>query len=231
VGLREVKFVTHKLTSVAAAVAAVLFCVSPGFTGCDGLVLWNWSGTGNHHQPPPLKKDADVMVARPFGVKSVNAQSPLRSTKRHDVLHIVEVDDDGLVEYQLVHKESPAHNYGINSDQLVYAMPASELRSYLRPSSGPVAAMIQGLALVKPLEYLVCHGEVKMDVPAQEQFARRLPIVRRVQLGRYHVIATYDPMCVYGGEPRSIELKDFAGRGVNLRLPADDQTRIFLLRE
>jgi hypothetical protein len=199
------------------------------FTGCDGLVLWNWSGTGSHHKPPPLKKDTDVMVGRPFWAEAVGMDAPTRTFERHDVLHIVDVDADGLVKFQLVYKKAQGANYGINADHPVYAVPASKLQPFLRPSSEPVAAMIEGLALVKPLEYLLRHGEVQIDVPAQEQFARQLPIVRRVRLGPYHVIATYDAVCLYGGEPRSIELEDFAGRGLKLVLPADDQTRIFVL--
>jgi hypothetical protein len=171
------------------------------------------------------------MIARPFWAESAGVRTPPRPIKRHDVLHIVEVDDDGLVKFQFVHKNDQRLNYGVNPDYPVYGMPDNKLGSYLRPSSEPVAAMIEGLALVKSLEYLLRHGEVRIDVPAQEQFARRLPIVRRVQLGPYHVIATYDPVCVYGGQPRSIELENFAGRGVKLVLPADAQTRIFVLRE
>ena len=69
-----------------------------------------------------------------------------------------------------------------------------------------------------------------MDVFAQEQFAKTLLIVRRVKLVPYHVIATYDPLCVYGNGPRRIVLKDFDGRkGLMLVLFPDAQTRIFVV--
>jgi len=56
--------------------------------------------------------------------------------------------------------------------------------------------------------------------------------VRRVKLGKTHVLATYDPLCVHGGEPRQIALQDFAGqKGLTVKLPADAQTRIFVLKE
>jgi hypothetical protein len=73
---------------------------------------------------------------------------------------------------------------------------------------------------------------VNIDVPARRQFKQNLPIVRRVKLGPIHVLITYDPKVVYGGEPREILLTDFDGQqGRTLQLPADDQTRIFVLRE
>lgn len=98
--------------------------------------------------------------------------------------------------------------------------------------SEPVAAMIEGMALVKPFEYLLHHGEVKIDVSAHEQFARTLPIVRRVTLGGIHVLITYDPMIVHGGEPRPIVLENFDGHeGLTLTLPADSETRVFALEE
>ena len=111
-------------------------------------------------------------------------------------------------------------------------MPHDELLPHLRPSAEPVAAFIEGLALVKPFEYVLRHGEVKVDVPAQKQFGDELPIIRRVKLGRIHVVATYDPFVLHGGAPRPIVLNDFDGvRGRTLVLPADAKTRIFVLRD
>lgn len=46
-----------------------------------------------------------------------------------------------------------------------------------------------------------------------------------------HVLATYDPRTIYTGEKRDIVLEDFEGRGATLRLPADEQVRIFALDE
>ena len=68
-------------------------------------------------------------------------------------------------------------------------------------------------------------------VSAQKQFAETLPIVRRVSLGEYHIIATYDPSWASQEGPREIVLEDFAGReGLTLLLPADAQTRLFVVR-
>ncbi len=92
--------------------------------------------------------------------------------------------------------------------------------------------MIEGMALVKPLEYLLRHGEVKVDVPAREQFKKTLPIVRRVKLGNIHAIITYNPMVIYGEEAREIVLENFdEHQGLTLKLPADNETRIFVLEE
>ena len=49
------------------------------------------------------------------------------------------------------------------------------------------------MALAKPLEYLLRHGQVQIDIPAQRQFGQNLPVVRRVKLDRWHVLITYDP--------------------------------------
>ena len=90
----------------------------------------------------------------------------------------------------------------------------------------------EGLALVKPFEWLLREGEPMVDVSAQEQYRDALPIVRRVQIEGHHIVATYDPMVIHGGEPREIVLEDFAGHaGLTLTLPADDQVRVFVLRE
>ena len=89
-----------------------------------------------------------------------------------------------------------------------------------------------GMALVKPFEHLLRHGEVKIDVSAHRQFAQTLPLVRRVELGGVHVVITYDPAVVHGGEPRNVVLPDFDGhRGLTLTLPADAETRIFVFEE
>ena len=88
------------------------------------------------------------------------------------------------------------------------------------------------MALIKPLEYTLRHGQVKIDVLSRKQFRETSPIVRRVKLGRYHVLITYDPQVVYGGESRDIVLENFDGRaGCRVVLPADEETRIFVLQE
>ncbi len=197
------------------------------FTGCDGLVLWNWSGTGNHHRPE-IKQGAYVMVGTPFEVATADGET--RTVDRYRALRIDEVAADGTVRFRLVDPE--VGNVGVTDDQPVFEMARDELAAYLRPRSEPVAAMIEGLALVRPLEYILRHGEVQIDVSAQEQFGQDLPIVRRVTLGPWHVIATYDPLCTHGGQPRTIRLEDFGGRaGRVLVLPADEQVRIFVLHE
>ncbi len=91
--------------------------------------------------------------------------------------------------------------------------------------------MIEGMALVRPFEYILRHGEIKIDVSARQQFKQTLPIVRRVKYDRTHLIISYDPQVIYGGTPREILLADFDQRpGLTLRVPADDQVRIFAVR-
>ncbi len=207
------------------------------FTGFDGFVTWNWSGTGNHHVPADLRKKdkdgkwvySDVMVKDEFMCKAEDEQFPLRLFNRYDVLHIVDIDSEtDMVRFQLVDKAHPDKNENVP----VYIMAKNELAGHLRPKSEPVSAMIEGMALVKPFEYILRYGETKIDVSVQEQFGKSLPIIRRVRLGDTHIIATYDPVCVYGGKPRQIVLRNFDGKyGLTLRIPADSQTRIFVIRQ
>ena len=198
------------------------------FTGFDGFVTWNWSGTGNHHRPGPIEKDADLSVGRAFSLDAVGSEEAHRF-ERYDVIHVGAVDGDQVTFQPII---PGAENHGVTDDRPTYRMEKGELKERLRPKSDPVSAMIEGMALVKPLEYILSRGELKIDVPAQQQWQDRLPIVRRVKLGRIHVIATYDPGVVHGGKPRRITLKNFAGHtGRTLILPADHKTRIFVLRE
>ncbi|MFC1596504.1 hypothetical protein ACFL5Q_00970 [Planctomycetota bacterium] len=213
------------------------------FTGIDGVDTWNWSGTGNHHVPPPLAQNkngqdyfttgADVMLKDGFQLlpENVPPQGKPEAFKRYDVLHVLSVDETaGVARFQKI--RHGAKNHGVTDDQPVFAMPVDEIEPLLRVKSEPVAAMIEGMALVKPFEYSLRHGEVKIDVPARRQFKESAPIVRRVKHGPIHIIITYDPGVVHGGQPREIVLPDFDGHpGLTLRLPADEQTRIFVLCE
>jgi hypothetical protein len=214
------------------------------FTGVDGLDCWNWSGTGSHHtvalrhrerpkaQATPQAGEwvfHDVMVGRDFA-RQADHGTP-ESFRRYDVLHVTAVDEpSGAVRFQKVRPK--AKNCGVGDGYPRFVMPQADLMPLLRPQSEPVAAMIEGLALVRPLESILRHGTVKIDVPAQEQFAKKLPVVRRVKLGRVHVLVTYDPDVLHGRPAREIELSNFDGiAGRTLRLPADRETRIFVLRQ
>lgn len=199
------------------------------FCGIDGFDTWNWSGTGSHHEPN-LKVDADVMIGEAFAATAAGATDP-SGFERYDVVHLVAADQQ-TVQFQKVHQDRPKENYGVGEGQPTFTMPVAAFRTHARPQSAPVAAMIEALALVKPFENILRDGEVKVDVSAQEQYAKTLPIVRRVKLGKVHLLATYDPLVPFGGEPRTITLRDFDGvAGRTLILPADGQLRMFALRE
>jgi len=208
------------------------------FTGCDGFDSWNWSGTGSHHTvdldsdaeamaADPYGSGADIMVGEAFECEPEGGGEALELA-RYDVLHLVEEEEEGVSRFQLIDKGNQGENYGVGPGHPVYAMPKDDLRPHLRPQSAPVAAMVEGMALVKPLEYLLKHGEVKIDVPAQEQFAETLPIVRRVEHSPYHVLVTYDPVWAEADGPREVRIS-IGGREVVL--PADAETRIWVVRE
>jgi hypothetical protein len=219
--------------------AWTLLCL---MSGTDGFDLWNWSGTGSHHVPRPFTykegeatKLSDIAVKDSFTCRAEGAPAdqPATAFTRYDFIHVVGFDEaTNTVRFQKVDRYNWGAKYGLTDDQPVYAMAGDELTPHLRAESEPVAGVVEGMALAKPLEYVLSHGEVKADVSSLAQFLETLPIVRRVQLGRLHVLATYDPQVVHGQEARQIVLSDFAGRqGLTLTLPADAETRLFVLRE
>ena len=220
---------TNQPLATEEARAMTAFCF---FTGCDGLVQWNWSDVGSHQVAPEAKYDTDVMVGKRFEAQARDTDpDKVKPTvfERYDMLHIVQVRGNGTTFFQPIEKTN-YKDYGLAPGKPSYELPFSSA-PYLRAPAEPISGVIEGLALVKPLEYILRHAEVKVDIPAQEQFAKTLPIVRRMKLGTLNVIATYDPQVVFGSPPRDIVLTDFDGhKGLTLTLPADAQTRLFVLR-
>ena len=200
------------------------------FTGAEGMVLWNWSGTGSH-QTVALEAGAYVMVAEPAIVRATADDAEI-TLQRYDVIKLASIADDGTVSFRRVDRERFRDGWGVTDADPSYTAARDDLLPHLRPRAEPVAALVEGLALVKPFEYLLRHGEPVVDVSAQEQFRDTLPILRRVRIEGHQVIATYDPRVIHGGAPREIVLADFDGRaGLTLTLPADDQVRLFVLRD
>lgn len=204
------------------------------FTGIDGVVLWNWSGSGSHQVALPITLDSYLMLKNGF---SWTPEAPAVATPvsfgRYDVVHVSAVDDVlGTVTFQKIEPTNSAGAYGLTPDKPFFKMPQVELRGHLRPLSEPVAATVEGIALVKPVEAALRFGTIIEDIASQEQFTQNLPVVRHIASYGYHIILTYDPGVVYGNAPRSVVLNDFAGRsGLTLTLPSDEQTRIFVLMD
>ncbi len=72
---------------------------------------------------------------------------------------------------------------------------------------------------------------MKIDQDMRRVWEEVLPVSRRVKFGDLHLIATYDPLVVEGGQPRRIELSNFDGQpGMTLNLFADEQVRFYVLR-
>ncbi len=211
------------------------------FSGVDGIVCWSWSGVGTHHKNPILSrkrkfaKNSYCMVKDDFTVKTAGSGAEIM-LKRHDVIKLLAYNKaTGEVTFKKVWgaNYNQSRNQVSNRQQNGPTGVANDkvLNSHLRLKSSPVAAMIEGMALIKPLEFTLRYGKVMIDVPAAQQFKQTLPIVRRVKLGKISIIVTYDPAVTYGGKARNIVLKNFDGvKGRTLTLPADQQTRIFVLR-
>ena len=208
-------------------------CAFAFFTGTDGFVSWNSAfRRANDHIPPPLTAGKDVMLEAGFALTPEGGGIE-NLFVRYDALHIVS-NDGARVWFQPIDKsKSEAALFGTGSEFPMYSLPVSELTPKLRIHTKPVASMIEGMALAKPFEYVLKHGEVKIDQPATVQSDSNAPIVRRVKLGPYHVIATYDARPVHrASAPRDVVLSDFDGReGHTLTLPCDEHVRFFVLRE
>lgn len=211
------------------------------FTGVDGVVEWVWCERANHQLPPELlvpedkKKDVwtpqAVQVAKDFAANREGASTP-ETFHRYDFLRVLPEGDvkTGVVRFQRVDPTLPQEKQPKDLAG-VYVAERKALTANLRAACEPVGAMVEGLALVKPLEYILSHGQAIIDAPARGQYRDKSPIVRRVKLNDVQVIATYDPAVVFGGKPREIVLKDFDGpKGLTLRLPADAQVRLFVVR-
>lgn len=208
------------------------------FTGVDGLTLWGWSGTENPNSVSVLEA-RDYMVGAGFMLAAEDVArwgSHSRQFVRYDAIHVLDIDTSGTARFQLINKtNSPAYEIdkgwqpGARASYPIYALSASQLSAKLRPDSEPIAAVIEGLALAKPFEYALRNGEVKIDVSAQKQFKDNSPIVRHIKIGRYHLLATYDPAWQRPGyAPGSVTLTDFDGvPGLDLTLLADNKTRFY----
>lgn len=223
------------------------------FTGIDGFDCWNWSGTSSHHHPVDLLRLAteakssksgfdpvDVILGSPLdlicdsresGAGKLTANDKMEHVQRYDVIHITDVDiDEKTLQFQKIRPSETS--FGLGPDFPTFETTVAEITDRCYVKSEPIAAMIEGMALVKPIEFTLRSGTVHIDVSAQKQFQQSLPIVRRVSNGPYHVVITYDPGVIHGGNAREIELQNFDGvQGLTLKLPADDQVRIFIFEQ
>lgn len=206
----------------------------------------------NHHRVE-LREGKGYSVKDTFSTSlflAAPGKTPVTSVKRYDVIHVLDIDQNTQeVFFQIAQTDPlPGGPYGISPFGIdlgwqrgplgvfhqypIYRSGTSMLKSHLRAKSEPVAAVIEGLALVRPFEFTLKNGEVKIDVLAQKQFYYTLPIIRRVKLGNYHIVITYDPQWQKFPTGRNIVIEDFDGnQGLDLNFPADAKTRIFILHE
>ena len=200
-------------------------------SGIDGIDLWNWSGTGNHQIPRSITPGADIQVGETFFQLAEGSEGKKTRFNRYDIVHIASLDNsNGEVRFGRIDPNETGQDAG-RKQQTLYKMRVVDLIRYLRTEAEPLSGVIEGLALAKPLEYFLSHAKPVVDVSSQKQFLESLPIVRRMKLGKFNLIATYDPAVVYGGKPRQIELSDFDGTaGHRLSIPADAQVRFWVLR-
>ncbi len=200
------------------------------FTGIDGLVNWNWSDTGSHVVALPLSADTDHVLKDGFSLTAEGSGSATTFV-RYDAIHVTNVTD-GIVEFQRIEKLNFGENYGILPGKPTFHMTATALSSHVRPLAEPVGAVVEGLAMARVFEFFLKHGQVKSDISSQLQFQDALPIIRRIKLGPYHVVATFDPKWSEQTSTRRVMLVDFEGQDrLDLSFPADRELRIFVLKD
>ena len=203
------------------------------FLGIDGLVIWNWSGQTNHHIPSFStfasngKPKRALMVSKAFRMKPDNGDSV--TFQRYDLLHVKDYKN-GVVSFQKIVPDQKDQKYGILPNRPVFMANYEILKQYLRPRSEPISAVVKGLALIKPFEYMLKTGQPIIDFDSRRDLRQTRPLCRRVKNGSFHLVITYDPMTIRSGEERKIVLKNFAGKkGLHLEFPADQHPRIFVL--
>ena len=210
------------------------------FAGIDGIVVWNWSGTANHHLPDVYSFNGkqqlkDVMVARSFrmAIPGDNVEPEYEVFQRYDGLHVLDYNPrNDVIQFKKVHPKLKSH--GNTNEFPTFSARLRDISRFLRPRSEPIAAVVEGLALVKPVEYTLRTGKPIIDVSAKRQFSKRLPIIRRVKNGQYHVVITYNPAAVYrrDNETEYVELTGIGREQLRkIAFPADRKTRIFVLKE
>lgn len=221
------------------------------FTGCDGVVLWNFSGS-NECVPPELKDydywtepayhpdegqgtcSLELMVGKEFRLSPESGGAPV-TFQRNDVLAVTRIDtrSDQIWFQHIDTSRRDAQDFKRSKDKPTFRTSIRDLLPKLRLRTDTTAAAVEGLALAKLLEPALYKGELKIDRPAIRQFVYSEPIVRRVKFGDLHIIATYDGNSTYRRTAgRQVILDDFDGiRGLTLVLPADKEVRVFVLRE
>lgn len=198
------------------------------FSEIEGTVLFGWSGTGDPHRVT-LSLDDDRLVETPFTAPQLGAPGQTRDFQQYDVIHVTAVGVGGDIEFKYIDKADPA---GSIAAPTTYVLPRTTLEPALRADTAGMDAMIEGFALASVFEYFLWYGDVEVDVPATEQWAQSLPVVRRVQLGRYHAIVGYDPFFASFPAGRVVTLPDFDGvSGRTVEVPVDGTVRIWLLEE
>jgi hypothetical protein len=199
------------------------------FTQFDGLVLWNWSGTGNDNLPPAVNTGADVMFTD-NSFAAPRQDGALRAFSRYEAVHIAAADDSGNIQFQLLNLDFN-NNYGVGAAFPVFTSTVTDLVPHLRAASEPLSGLFEGLALAKLLEWNLRHDSPVVDFDSQQVFASQLPVSRHVKNGDLHILATYDPQVVYGRPARNITINDFNGvSGLSLTLAADSQVRLYAVR-
>lgn len=205
------------------------------FTGANGLVLWNWSGTGNNNIPVDINTEfaslgyCDVHLKDDLVATDQRTGLPV-TFHRYDPLHITAINS-GVATFQKIIWWDWANNYGCIPANPTYTASVADLQAHTRAPNESLAGLFEGLAMAKVVEYTLAHGRPMLDFDPQLTFKNESVVCRRVRLNEINLVATYDPKALfYGNAPRSVALTNFDGvPGLNVTLPADAQPRLYVL--
>ncbi|MHC5040060.1 MAG: hypothetical protein ACYTHM_22360 [Planctomycetota bacterium] len=198
------------------------------FSPIRGFVLYGWSGTTDPHRVN-LAVDDDRLVESSFTAPEVGAPTQTRVFQTYDVIHVTAIDAGDNVEFKFIDKSDPA---GSLASPTTYILHRTSLEPALRPDSAGIDAMFEGMALARVFEFFLRFGQLELDVEATDQWTNRLPVLRRVKLGPYHVIVAYDPFFESHPSGRTVTFADFDGvTGRTLEIPTDGVVRIWILRD
>jgi hypothetical protein len=200
------------------------------FTQVDGFSLWNVYGS-NPNVSPPVTVGSDVMVRNIILAHQEGSGAPLLA-HRYAALHITDVNSiTGNVQFQVIDKFGYGDNFGEGPNFPFYDININTLMLHLRAPSEPLSGMFDGLALAKLLEYNLRNDNLVQDFDPQQTFAQQMPILRHVQSGNLHLVATYDPQVIYDMPARPITVPNFGGiAGLNLTFEADSEVRVYIVQ-
>lgn len=169
----------------------------------DGITLWNSAGATNPHVVSSVVPRSETnyggvyVVGAPFPFTKVASGSDDRTAiKRYDVISVV--SKAGAYVYFKFVDTAMRSGSGIPPTASLYRAREADMAPSLISRSEGVSGVVEGLALGKPIEFVLRNGAKVVTTTSYQQFMHDLPITRRIDYGRYSVVGAYSPKSLYG---------------------------------